>query len=166
LLPIAGYCDLLPQKNSCGGPVQWAYHLVLPSITLGLALAGVYAGVTRRLVRAVDRTGNDSPEKRKAAARRARIALAKLGVRYAAWLVGATFFVELLFNIPGFGRDILYAYQVGDPTYGEAVLLAATIVAVGLSLAVDLVVGAVLADWRVNELRAGRPQDVPHWALT
>jgi ABC-type dipeptide/oligopeptide/nickel transport system permease component len=166
LVPIAGYCDLLPQDHGCGGPVDWAYHLVLPSITFGPALAAVYAGVTHRLIGGVLRAADDAPEDRKAAARRARIALGKLALRHTAWLIGATFLIEALFNFEGFGWYTITAYNLGDPTLGEAVLLAASIAAIGLSLTVDLVVGAFVADWRLNELAAGRSQDVPHWALT
>src|SRR2546425_269328 len=33
IFPISGYCDLINPSGSCGGPVQWAYHLILPCAT-------------------------------------------------------------------------------------------------------------------------------------
>jgi len=146
--PVAGYCNLFG-SGGCSGPVQWSYHLVVPSIVLGVALAAVYAGVTRRLTLALDRSEDD----RAAARRGAVIAFGKLLVRNASWLVGATFLVEILFQLEGLGRQLLLGYNLGDPPIIEATLIAATIVAVGLSLAVDLVAGAFLPEWRVNEFQ-------------
>src|SRR5207253_3756225 len=91
--PIAGYCNFFggPDGSGCSnGPVDWSYHLILPSIPLGLALAAVYAGVTRRLVLAVARSEEGD------ARRRAFVAFAKLVVRNASWLIGATFFIEVI----------------------------------------------------------------------
>ncbi|HEX3456253.1 MAG TPA: hypothetical protein VHS03_16665 [Gaiellaceae bacterium] len=55
VFPISGYCTFTPATgrfSDCGGPVQWAYHLILPSITLGFLLA---AGPHRRRPAAVVR---------------------------------------------------------------------------------------------------------------
>jgi ABC-type dipeptide/oligopeptide/nickel transport system permease component len=58
--------------------------------------------------------------------------------------------VEVIFELPGLGQTLVYS-AVGEPPAGEAILLVAAIVAVGLSLAVDLVAGALLPDWRVDK---------------
>ena len=51
IFPTAGYSDFFsPPSGTVGGPVQWAYHLVLPWITLGLAVAAPYLWVTQKLV--------------------------------------------------------------------------------------------------------------------
>ena len=42
-----GYCDMFPPAGSCGGPVQWAYHLILPWFTFALAFAAIYARMIR-----------------------------------------------------------------------------------------------------------------------
>ncbi len=147
VLPIAGYCNLLGAApgSDCGGPVQWAYHLVAPSITLGLALAAVYTELTRRLIRRVGRAVD-----KQVARRSARIAAAKLVVRNACWLVGATLFGEIMFNLDGLGQEMLRAAFIPDPALGQAVLLVATLVAVGLALVVDLVAAAFVRDWRTS----------------
>jgi peptide/nickel transport system permease protein len=148
LLPIAGYCNFFgttSRYQSCVGPVQWAYHLILPSILLGLALAAVYVEVTRRLIRSLGLA-----EDKQAARRSALVAAAKLVVRNAAWLVGATFLVESLFGLPGLGGEILASARQSAPDYGQAVLLVATIVAVGLTLVVDLVAAAFVREWRTS----------------
>ena len=147
LLPIAQYCNLFSPSHGCGGPVDWANHLVLPSATLGLALAAVYAGVTRRLMVSVARAVDDRAKAR----RRALIAFGKLLSRNVSWLIGATLFVESIFGIPGFGRAVFGALLNGDTPYAESLLVVAALLAVGFSLTVDLLAGALLPDWRINE---------------
>jgi len=150
--PIAGYCNFFggPHGSGCSsGPVDWSYHLVLPSIALGLALAAVYAGVTRRLAVAVASSQETD------ARRQALVAFAKLIVRNASWLIGATFFIEVIFNLPGLDSLLLAGFNGGDPPTLEATLIAVSVLAVVLSLAVDLVAGAFLPDWRVNEFQPG-----------
>ena len=34
--PITGYCDFFNPSTDCGGPVQWAYHLILPWMTFAI----------------------------------------------------------------------------------------------------------------------------------
>jgi peptide/nickel transport system permease protein len=147
LLPIAGYCNFFgaPPRYGCSGHIQWAYHLILPSITLGLVLAAVYTEVTRRLVRRVARA-----EDKQAARRSALIAAAKLIARNACWLVGATVFVESIFNLGGLAQALIASVNTSDLAWAQAILLVATIVAVGLALVVDLVAATFVRDWRTS----------------
>lgn len=46
--PITGYCDFFNPSTDCGGPVQWAYHLLLPWLTFAILFAALYV----RLIRA------------------------------------------------------------------------------------------------------------------
>ena len=143
-----GYCGLFSSTKGCGGPVDWTYHLTLPSIALGLVLAAVYAGVIRRLLSYIGRAETKDKARRKAA-----IAFGKLVVRNLSWLIGATFFAESFLAVPGLD-GALRAY--GEPAVDEAILIVATMTAVGLSLAVDLVAARFLPDWRVNEFQPQR----------
>jgi peptide/nickel transport system permease protein len=147
LLPIAGYCNFFGSapRYGCSGPVQWAYHLILPSMLLGLALAAVYTGITRRLLAQVGRA-----EDKQAAHRAALIAATKLIVRNASWLLGATVIVESFFNFHGLGQDIIGSVFQSNPPLAQAILLVATIAAVGLMLVVDLVAAAFVRDWRTS----------------
>src|SRR6185436_15265736 len=47
--PISGYCDFInpPLGASCGGPVQWAYHMILPWITFAILFAALYVRMIR-----------------------------------------------------------------------------------------------------------------------
>ena len=49
-LPVNGYCDVFNTITSCGGPVQWAYHLLLPWLTFSLGFAALYARMVRASV--------------------------------------------------------------------------------------------------------------------
>ena len=49
--PIAGYADFFhPAPGDPGGPVQWAYHLILPWITFSILFAALYARMIRASV--------------------------------------------------------------------------------------------------------------------
>jgi ABC-type dipeptide/oligopeptide/nickel transport system permease component len=76
-LPITGYCDFFdpPKGLGCGGAVDWAEHLVLAWIALGLFFAAIYARVLRVWLREIAAA---SPENRPRLARRARGATARL----------------------------------------------------------------------------------------
>src|SRR5439155_61219 len=45
--PITGYCDMINPSTDCGGPVQWAYHLVLPWLTFAILFAALYVRMIR-----------------------------------------------------------------------------------------------------------------------
>jgi hypothetical protein len=49
LAPIAGYCDFFNQSTGadCGGPTQWAYHMILPWMTFALLYAALYVRMIR-----------------------------------------------------------------------------------------------------------------------
>src|SRR5215510_11407898 len=45
--PISNYCNFFNHAGGCGGPVQWAYHLILPWITYAILFAALYARMIR-----------------------------------------------------------------------------------------------------------------------
>ena len=47
LTPITGYCDFFNPITDCGGPVQWAYHMVLPWTTFAILFAALYVRMIR-----------------------------------------------------------------------------------------------------------------------
>ena len=57
--------------------------------------------------------------------------------------------MEAIFSLHGLGQALLSSLY-RDPAQAQAVLLTATIVAVGLSLAVDLVAAAFVREWRTS----------------
>jgi peptide/nickel transport system permease protein len=149
ILPISGYCTFTPATGrfaDCGGPVQWAYHLILPSITLGFLLVAVHTVVVRRLADGVARA--DGPEAVAAARGHAYIAYVKLVARNWFWLIGATLFTEAVFNLHGLGQQALIFADELDLAGLQAVLLVTTLIAVGGWLVVDLIGAAISPHWR------------------
>ena len=48
--PITGYCDFFNPSTDCGGPAQWAWHMMLPWITFAVLFAALYVRMIRASV--------------------------------------------------------------------------------------------------------------------
>ena len=111
--PIAGYCNFFGASPgpSCGGPAQWAYHMILPWCTFMLLFAALYV----RMIRAnVMETLNEdyvrtarakgAPERACSSHHVLRNAMlpvvTMLGMDIGLALGGAIF-TETVFNLPG-----------------------------------------------------------------
>lgn len=60
LMPVGGYCPLLgtsdephPDIATCGGPADWAHHLLLPWLTFAFLFTALYACLIRASAREV-----------------------------------------------------------------------------------------------------------------
>jgi len=116
LTPFTGYCDAInpPPGAQCGGPVQWAYHLVLPWATIAIVSAGIYV----RMIRAnVMETLNEdfvrtarakgAPEwrvLRSHVLRNAMLPVVTMIGMDIGLLIGGLIFVEQVFGLPGLGN--------------------------------------------------------------
>jgi peptide/nickel transport system permease protein len=143
--PLTGYCDFF-NSAACSGPAQWAHHLILPSIALGIPLAGLYSRVVNGLARGVRRIAD--AERRAAARRTAQIVLAKRLLRDSGYLIGGTILVEDIFRLPGLGRYFIQYVEFYDPPVEEGVVVFAALLALGLHLVGDLIGAAVTKEWR------------------
>jgi peptide/nickel transport system permease protein len=146
--PIAGYCDIFGPAGTCGGPVQWAYHLMLPWFTFALGFAAIYARMIRaslketldedyvRTARAKGLTEWEGV--RKHALRNALLPIVTmismdLGLAFA----GAVF-VERAFGIPGVGSLLVGSLQSRDVPVVLGIVVLVTIVILLLSVIVDV----------------------------
>jgi peptide/nickel transport system permease protein len=50
LTPISGYCDFFNPPLSCGGAVDWAYHMLLPWLTFAFLFTALYTRMVRATV--------------------------------------------------------------------------------------------------------------------
>ncbi len=59
VLPNAGYCDVInpPAGATCGGPIDWFTHMVLPWITFAILFTAIYVRMVRANV--MDTLGED-----------------------------------------------------------------------------------------------------------
>lgn len=153
--PIAGYCEAIspPFGASCGGPAQWAYHLILPWITFMLIFAALYvrlvrANVMETLTEDYVRTARakGAGENRVIVQHVLRNSLLPvvtiLGMDIGLALGGAIF-TETVFNLPGLGRRVLTAYNQNDLPVIVGVVVFATVAVIVFNLIVDLLYAVI-----------------------
>ena len=155
LTPNAGYCDIFdpPEGASCGGPADWAYHLILPWFTFAILFAASYARMIRANV--MDTLGEDyvrtarakgAPENlviRRHVLRNALLpVVTMLGLDIGIALGGAIF-TEAIFNLPGLGRLALNSVLNLDLPTMQGVVVFATFAIIVLNLVVDLVYAVI-----------------------
>jgi peptide/nickel transport system permease protein len=150
LTPITGYCDFINPSfgAECGGPVQWAYHLILPWTTFMILFAALYT----RLVRAnVMETMNEdyvrtarakgAPEGRVMRQHILRNSLLPvitiLGMDIGLALGGAIF-TESIYSLPGLGRQVLVSINDFDLPVIVGIVVFSTICIIVFNLIVDI----------------------------
>jgi peptide/nickel transport system permease protein len=162
-LPLNGYCELLPAADRCSGPGPWAYHLLLPWLTLALGVAALYARMIRAaMLEALHedfvRTGRAKGLGEWAVVRRHVIpnALTPVVTMIAmdvALLFGSAVFVERVFGLPGLGMLLTSSLRGRDlPVILGVTLVVATVIIL-LTLLCDLLYGAL--DPRVRATARG-----------
>jgi len=153
LFPISGYCDFINPDTSCGGPAQWAWHLVLPWMTFAFLFSAQYVRMIRAntmetlnedYVRTARAKG--APESRVLRSHVLRnsllVVVTMLGMDIGLALGGAIF-TENVFGLPGLGKvaiESIYAYDL--PTV-QGIVVFATLAIIVFNLIVDLVYAAI-----------------------
>jgi peptide/nickel transport system permease protein len=148
LTPITGYCDFINPSTECGGPVQWAYHLVLPWATFAILYAALYVRMIRANV--LDTMNEDyvrtarakgAPEwlvHRSHILRNALIpVVTMLGMDISLALGGAVF-TETVYSLPGLGKTAVFGLSNNDIPIVEGVLVFVTLAIIAFNLVVDL----------------------------
>jgi peptide/nickel transport system permease protein len=152
--PITGYADFFnPPPGQPGGPVQWAYHMILPWTTFAILFAALYV----RMIRAnVIETMNEdyvrtarakgAPESivlRSHVLRNAMLpVVTMLGMDIGLALGGAVF-TETVYGLPGLGHTAILALQNYDTPDIQGVIVFATIVIIAFNLVVDLLYAVI-----------------------
>jgi peptide/nickel transport system permease protein len=146
--PIGGYCAVFTPSETCGGPVQWAYHLLLPWIAFGAVFAAIYA----RMIRASVLDVYDADHVRTARAigmseervlrtqvlRNALLPLVTmlgmdLGIAF-----GGAIFVERAFGLPGIGKLLISSLGGRDLPVILGIVVLVTTAILFFNLLVDL----------------------------
>jgi len=146
--PIQGYCDVINPATDCGGPVQWAYHMVLPWITYAILFAALYVRMIRANV--IDAMSEDyvrtarakgAPEWRVLRSHVLRNALlpvvTMLGMDIGLGLGGAIF-TETIYGLPGLGKLAIRSIGISDLPVVMGVVVFATFVIILFNLVIDL----------------------------
>jgi peptide/nickel transport system permease protein len=149
ITPITGYADFInPPPGEPGGPIQWAYHMILPWMTFAILFAALYV----RMIRAnVLETMNEdyvrtarakgAPESlvlRKHILRNAMLPIVTmLGLDIGLALGGAVF-TESIYSLPGLGRTSIQALNNYDTPTVMGVIVFATVAIIVFNLIVDI----------------------------
>src|SRR5437764_6662258 len=137
IFPLGEYCNMInpPVGTSCGGPVQWFYHLILPWITFAILFAALYVRMIRANV--IETLNEDyvrtarakgAPESRVMRSHVLRNALlpvvTMLGMDLGLALGGAIF-TETIFGLPGLGRlSVQAVFNFDLPTVMGVIIFA------------------------------------------
>src|SRR5262245_273638 len=150
ITPIADYANFFgaePGSGDPGGPVQWAYHMILPWMTFAILFAALYV----RMIRAnVMETLNEdyvrtarakgAPEQRVLFSHVLRNALlpvvTMLGMDIGVALGGAIF-TETVYQLPGLGRTAVVAIGNDDLAVLMGVVVFATVAILSCHLIVE-----------------------------
>src|SRR5437867_3582697 len=144
--PITGYCNAINPVGSCGGPVQWAFHLILPWVTFALLFAALYArmiraNVTEALNEDYVRTARakGAPEwqvMRSHVLRNAMLPIVTmLGMDISVALGGAVF-TESVYSLPGLGHTLVQSLDGPDLPINIGIVVFATSCIVVINLLV------------------------------
>jgi peptide/nickel transport system permease protein len=148
LTPITGYCDFINPSGDCGGPVQWAYHLILPWLTFAILFAAVYvrmirANVMEALTEDYVRTARakGAPEwlvMRSHVLRNAMLpVVTMLGMDIGLGLGGAVF-TETVYGLPGLGKTAITAINGVDLPVLQGIVVFSTTMIIFFQLLVDV----------------------------
>lgn len=146
--PNAGYCNLLNSQGGCGGPIDWAYHLILPWTTFAILFAAIYVRMIRANV--MDTMNEDyvrtarakgAPESQVMRSHVLRNALlpvvTMLGMDIGIALGGAIF-TEYVFGLPGLGRLAVQSIEGFDLPMIEGIVIFSTLCIILFNVFVDV----------------------------
>lgn len=154
VLPDIGYVKFSTS------PWQWAKHLLMPWIALGLGGAATLARQVRgSLIDTLDQDYVRTARAMGISERRVvwQLALKNaltpamtiLGIQFA-YLLGGTVIIEEIFSIPGLGKFILGAIDAKDLPIVQGVVLLTAVVFVVVNLLVDIMYGVLNPKVRIS----------------
>ena len=148
ITPITGYCDFINPSTDCGGPVQWAYHLVLPWATFAILFAALYVRMIRANV--LDTMNEDYVRTARAKGAPERLVLRSHILRNAmlpvvtmlgmdiSLALGGAVLTETVYSLPGLGKTAIFGLNNNDIPTVEGVIVFATLAIIVFNLVVDL----------------------------
>src|SRR5712691_12204381 len=151
--PITGYCDFFNPSTDCGGPVQWAWHMMLPWATFAFLFTALYVRMIRANVIEVSHEDYVRTARAKGAPEwiviRSHIlrnallpVVTMLGMDIGVALGGAIF-TESIFSLPGLGSTALDSIQLFDLPVTQGIVVFATFAIIVFNLVVDLLYAVI-----------------------
>ena len=137
----------------CEGPVQWAFHLILPWITFMILYMALYVRRIRATVMetmsedyvhtARSKGASESRVMVQDAPRNSLLPVITIFGMDLGIALGGAIFTESIFNLPGLGHEIIQAYNNDDLPMITGIVVFATIVIIAANLVVDIAYGLV-----------------------
>ena len=148
--PIQGYCQVFspPVAAPCGGLVAWAYHLILPCVTLAIMFAALYTRMVRASV--IDELSSDYVRTARAKGATETQVLVKHVLRNVVLSIvtmvgmdvgialGGAIYVEVVFGLPGLGNEAWQSIGREDWPVLQGIVIFTGVVVVAANLVVDL----------------------------
>ena len=153
LTPTGGYCEVFSPASNCGGPAQWAYHLLLPWFTFALMYAAIYTRMIRAstletlnedYVRTARAKG--APEWlviRSHVLRNAMLPVVTMLGMDIALSLSATLFVETAYGLPGLGRLFATSLARRDFPVLLGITIYTTLVVIVVNFVIDVLYGVI-----------------------
>jgi peptide/nickel transport system permease protein len=153
LTPISGYCDFFPGTvgAQCDGPVQWAYHLVLPWCTFMILYAALYVRLIRANVMETVHEDYVRTARAKGAGpgrvmvqhvlRNSMLPVVTILGMDLGLALGGAIFTEGIFNLPGLGHEVILAYARADLPLITGIVVFATVCVIVFNLLIDVTYG-------------------------
>jgi peptide/nickel transport system permease protein len=148
LFPITGYCELVSPTGDCGGPVQWAYHLILPWCTFAVLFAATYVRMIRAYVietltedyvrTARSKGASEARVLRNHVIRNALLPIVTILGMDVGIALGGAFFTETVFGLPGLGKLAVGSIANFDLATTQGVVVFATTCIIVINLIVDV----------------------------
>ena len=150
LTPITGYCDVInpSEASQCGGPLDWAHHMILPWATLALVSSATYvrfirADVMETMNQDYVRTARakGAPERtvmRSHVLRNAMLPVVTMLGMDIGILLGGAIFIEQVFGLPGLGFVALESIFNFDLPVTQGVVVFGAIAIIFFNLIVDI----------------------------
>jgi peptide/nickel transport system permease protein len=146
--PISGYCDMINPSTDCGGPVQWAYHLILPWMTFAILFAALYvrmirANVIEALSEDYVRTARakGAPEwkvMRSHVLRNALLPIVTMLGMDIGLALGGAIFTETVYGLQGLGKQVADSIERVDLPVIQGIVVFSTLCIIFFNLIVDL----------------------------
>jgi peptide/nickel transport system permease protein len=153
IFPITGYADFFNPSGDVGGPVQWAYHLVLPWMTFAILFAALYARMIRANV--MEALGEDyvrtarakgAPEwlvMRSHVLRNALLPVVTMLGMDIGIALGGAIFTESVYGLPGLGKQVYDSIERFDLPVIQGIVVFATTSIIVFNLCVDLLYAVI-----------------------
>jgi peptide/nickel transport system permease protein len=150
LLPIQGYCNLRGASpgQSCGGPIDWFTHMLLPWITFAILYSAFYVRMIRSSV--METLNEDYVRTARAKGAPERTVIVRHALRNAmlpvvtmlgmdiAVALGGAVFVEIVFGLPGLGYWAVQSVNTFDLPIITGTVIFASLMVITFNLLVDL----------------------------